>query len=103
MAWVARSYCSDMTEIGIGELRNHLSHYLERVRAGEDVVVTDCGRAVARVQSTSGERTIDRLIREGPMKPAKQRVRSVSRVVRGPGNPGGRSLRSGRGEAGYYC
>ena len=31
------------------ELKNNLSRYLERVRAGEQVVVTDHGRPVARL------------------------------------------------------
>lgn len=66
-----------MAEVGIRELRDHLSRYLDRVQAGEEVVVTDRGRAVARVLPMSGERTIDRLIREGRVTPAKQRERSL--------------------------
>ena len=37
---------------------------LQGVQVGEEVVVTDRGRAIARVLPMSGERTIDRLIRE---------------------------------------
>lgn len=59
-----------MTEVGIRELRDHLSRYLERARQGEEVVVTDHGRAIARVVPINGERTIDRLIREGRVIPA---------------------------------
>lgn len=66
-----------MAEAGIRELRDHLSRYLERVQAGEEVVVTDRGRAIARVLPIDGERTIDRLIREGRVTPAKQRKRSL--------------------------
>lgn len=36
-------------EVGVRELKNNLSRYLERVRAGEHVVVTDHGRPVARL------------------------------------------------------
>jgi prevent-host-death family protein len=36
-------------EVGVRELKNNLSRYLERVRAGERVVVTDHGRPVARL------------------------------------------------------
>lgn len=58
------SYNEDMgvatsTEVGIRELKNGLSKYLERVRAGEEVIVTDRGRPVARL-STIDEST-DRL------------------------------------------
>lgn len=66
-----------MAEAGIRQLRNHLSRYLERVQAGEEIVVTDRGRAIARVLPIEGERTIDRLIREGRVTPAKQRDRSL--------------------------
>lgn len=66
-----------MAEVGIRELRDHLSQYLDRVQAGEEVVVTDRGRAIARVLPMSGERTIDRLIREGRVTPARTRERSL--------------------------
>jgi prevent-host-death family protein len=63
-------------EVGVRELRNNLSRYLDRVRDGEEVVVTDRGRAIARMLPISGERAIDRLIREGKVTPAKTRKRS---------------------------
>lgn len=36
-------------EVGIRDLKNGLSKYLDRVRAGEEVIVTDRGRPVARI------------------------------------------------------
>lgn len=33
-------------EVGVRDLKNHLRQYLERVRAGGEVVVTDRGRPV---------------------------------------------------------
>ncbi len=39
------------TEVGIRDLKNGLSKYLERVRAGEEVIVTDRGRPVARLSA----------------------------------------------------
>ena len=74
-----------MAEIGIRELRDHLSQYLERVQLGEEVVVTDRGRAIARVVPLNGERTIDRLIREGRVTPAKQRLRSRPKPLKTAG------------------
>jgi prevent-host-death family protein len=65
-------------EVGVRKLRNSLSRYLDRVRDGEEIVVTDRGRAIARVVPVSGERTIDRLIREGKITPAKTPKRSRS-------------------------
>lgn len=39
------------SEVGIRELKNDLSKYIDRVRAGEEVIVTDRGRPVARLSS----------------------------------------------------
>jgi prevent-host-death family protein len=75
-----------MTEVGIRELRDHLSRYLDRIQRGEEAVITDRGRAIARVVPMSGERTIDRLIREGKVTPSSTRTRTLpTRVTaRGP-------------------
>jgi prevent-host-death family protein len=46
-------------KVGVRELRNNLSRYLDRVHAGEEVIVTDHGRAVARVvRIASDERAL---------------------------------------------
>ena len=65
-----------MTEVGVRQLRDHLSSYMEQVQSGQELVVTDRGRAIARILPISGERALDRLIREGRVVPAKQRERS---------------------------
>lgn len=65
-----------MTEVGVRDLRNHLSRYLEVVRAGDEIVVTDRGAAVARLVPLDGERTLDRLVREGLVTPAPIRRRT---------------------------
>lgn len=57
-------------EVGIRELRADLSRYVKQVRAGEEIVITDRGKAVARVVPVRGERTFDRLIKEGVIVPA---------------------------------
>lgn len=51
--------------VGVRELRQHLSRYLERVRAGEAFVVTDRGHEVARL-TPAGDRqsALARLIAE---------------------------------------
>ena len=74
-----------MAEVGIRELRDHLSKYLEQVQAGQELVVTDRGRAVARVLPMTGERTIDRLIREGTVTPARTRRRSLPAAIKSKG------------------
>ena len=38
-----------MVQVGIGNLKARLSQYLKRARAGEEVLITDRGRAVAKL------------------------------------------------------
>jgi len=57
-------------EVGVRELRADLSRWLKRVQAGDELVVTDRGRVVARVSPVGHERALDRLIREGVVVPA---------------------------------
>lgn len=47
------------SEVGIRDLKNSLSKYIERVRAGEEVIVTDRGRPVARLSGV--DQATDRL------------------------------------------
>ena len=55
-----------MTSIGVRELRQHASRWLERVAQGESFEVTNHGVPVARlVPIEEGESIIDRLVREG--------------------------------------
>jgi prevent-host-death family protein len=72
-------------EVGVRELRNNLSRYLDRVRAGEEVIVTDRGRAIARVLPLGSERVLDRLIAEGVVTPARRAKRRASRPIRSTG------------------
>lgn len=74
-----------MAEVGIRELRDHLSRYLDEVQRGHDVIVTDRGRAIAQILPMSGETTLDRLIREGRVTPAKTRARSRPTPIKGKG------------------
>jgi prevent-host-death family protein len=48
-----------MSAIGVRELRQHASRYLERVRHGETLVVTDRGRPVARLVPISSDSWTD--------------------------------------------
>lgn len=59
-------------EVGIRELRDHLSRYLSAVRAGQEVTVTDHGKAIARLVALDQPRPIDRLISEGLVTPAPE-------------------------------
>ena len=61
-------------DVGIRELRAGLSRYVEQVKQGEEIVVTEHGKPVARLVPMNGERKIDRLIREGVVIPARSRT-----------------------------
>ena len=45
-----------MLTVGVRELRNHLSDYLQRVREGERVVVTDRGEPVVELSPRAAGR-----------------------------------------------
>lgn len=76
-----------MAEAGIRELRNHLSQYLDRVRTGEELVVTDRGTAVARIVPVDQPRTFDRLVDDGLIEPAPGRTRRRPRRRTRPAEP----------------
>ena len=71
-----------MAEAGVRDLRDHLSRYLERVKAGEELTVTDRGRPIARLVPVGGTNTFDRLIADGLVVPAasRRRARPKTRV-----------------------
>lgn len=61
--------------VGVRELRQNLSVYLERVLAGERLEVTDRGRPVAMLVPLPAAATlVDRLIAEGRAIPASRHL-----------------------------
>ena len=69
---VATSHVS----VGVRDLKNNLSRYLSRVEAGEEVIVTDRGRPVARLSSLS--EPVDRLaelVASGAVRPPRHTTR----------------------------
>lgn len=72
-------------DVGVRDLRDHLSRYLERVRGGEELVVTDRGRAIARLLPVEGGRTLDRLIADGVVTPAARRKGAAPKPVKAKG------------------
>ena len=64
-------YPSSMERIGVRELRQHASRYLDQVKRGETVEVTERGQLVALLvppAPSAAER--DRLISQGQLLPA---------------------------------
>ena len=61
--------------VGVRELRQNLSVYLERVIAGERLAVTERGRPVAMLVPLSPTATlVERLVAEGRATPARKRI-----------------------------
>jgi prevent-host-death family protein len=52
-------------DVPVTELRAHLSEWLDRVRRGDEVVVTDRGIPVARLLGMSATGTLQRLADDG--------------------------------------
>jgi len=68
--------------VGVRELRQNLSKYLDRVKAGEDLVVTERGQEVARLIPVANE-TYARLAREfGATIPTERLEDVIARLPR---------------------
>jgi len=72
-------------EVGVRELRDNLSRYLDRVRSGEEMVVTDRGRAIARVLPMGTDRVLDQLVADGIVTTARKRARRRPRPIKAAG------------------
>ena len=81
-----------MIKVGIRVLRDNLRLYISRVRDGEEVVVTDHGKAVARIVHLKRPGLLERLIADGvvtpPLDPERTPIRAritptapVSRLI----------------------
>jgi prevent-host-death family protein len=75
------------SEVGVRELHNRLSEYLERVEAGEEVVVTRRGRRIALLSGLGAERPFEDLARrglvrlpKGPRSPRSARIKAEGSV-----------------------
>lgn len=61
---VSRMY-DDRMDVAVTDLRAHLSEWLDRARAGTEVVVTDRGTPVARLVAVDSAAALERLAAEG--------------------------------------
>jgi prevent-host-death family protein len=52
-------------DVAVSELRAHLSEYLDRARAGDEIVITDRGIPVARLLGLTATATLERLAADG--------------------------------------
>lgn len=74
-----------MAEVGVAQLRRELKDWLEKVHAGDEVVITDRGRPVARLSGIDVAPLLDQLAEQGrisvgtvrrPSARGKQRVKA---------------------------
>jgi len=71
-------YMAERQRVGVREIRQNLSVYLDRVKAGEALEITERGTPVAVLSPLPGRSTIlQRLIAEGRATPAKRSWDSI--------------------------
>ena len=67
--------------VGVRELKANLSEYLGRAANGEEIVVTDRNRPIARIVAYTGPSEIERGVDEGWVEPPRRtRLAEVRRV-----------------------
>ncbi|MBW2429814.1 MAG: type II toxin-antitoxin system prevent-host-death family antitoxin [Deltaproteobacteria bacterium] len=82
-----------MISAGIKELKNNLSRYLSQVKKGEDILVTERGKAIARIIKEDSKdiylrEMLSPLIVKGIIKLPSQKIdRTISTPVKLPGKP----------------
>lgn len=68
--------------VGVRELRQNLSVYLDRVKKGEALTVTEHGAAVAVLRPLPRTSDVlDRLVAEGVARPATRSIRDIPRPL----------------------
>lgn len=70
-------------EVGVRDLKNNLSRYLDRVQHGEEIIVTAHGRPVARLSAVDHPNDrLAALIASGAVRPprSRQRQRPARRI-----------------------
>ena len=78
-----------MATVGIAELKARLSQHLERVKAGEEVVITERDRPIARIvplRPAGGDARWAELVRRGTVTvaPRPLEVRAMRRLLAAP-------------------
>jgi len=69
--------------VGVRELRQNLSIYLERVKKGEALTVTEHGAAVAILRPLApAANALDRLVVEGRATPPRRSLRHLPRPLK---------------------
>lgn len=88
-----------MRKIGSRELKNRLGRYLDAVRRGESLLVTDRGKLVAKIspanENAQDDRTVEEILKQSEAQGLIRRARrpmSRSRAVKIKGVPASRTI-----------
>ena len=66
------------TTVGVRELKNQLSTFLDRVKAGEEITVTEHGRPIARLSAAGVDvNHMAELVAAGIVQPAVEKQRRL--------------------------
>ena len=82
-----------MLSAGVKDLKNNLSKYLHRVKKGEDLLITERGKVIARItpenhKKTSLLETLRPLIRSGLLTmPSRKLNKDIPSPIELPGKP----------------
>ena len=66
--------------VGIRELRDHLSAYLDRVKAGESLTITEHGKPIARIVGAALPPRLVEMIARGEATPATRPLSDLRKV-----------------------
>ncbi len=66
-------------EVGVRELRDNLSKWIGKARRGQEVVITDRGKPVARLTRYGKSPALQRLIEQGRVTLPKHRKTKIDR------------------------
>lgn len=68
-----------MAEVGVAQLRRELKDWLDRAQSGDEVVITDRGRPIARLSGIDIAPLLDRLADEGQISASSRAARPSAR------------------------
>jgi prevent-host-death family protein len=63
-------------QVGVRQLRDELRRWLEAVRRGDEVIVTERGKPIARIIAASAPPPLERLVAAGTVRPAERPPKS---------------------------
>lgn len=71
-------------DVAVSEFRAHLSDWLARVRAGDEVVITERGVPVARLRGLASTDVLERLTADGLISRPERAARPTATGLRRP-------------------